>query len=140
MEFVLESYKASCHCGLVSLGIKLTKPIAEFTARICRCNYCCQKQLTYLSDPNGELFVGSSVLFEIEQQGSKQAMFYTCPRCKTVMLVAYPFSKTIKGAVNASLIQGTEIPREFVVISPAKLSPEAKKERWKKEWSKVIFS
>lgn len=135
----MKNYQGYCSCTFTRFVIRLPKPLMSYRVRKCNCDYCSKKRLGYLSDPNGEILLYEEENFKIEYQGSAQAHFYLCRVCEDVVLVTSQFPDGDKGAVNAYLIGELTRDHQFDVITPAKLTPTQKMNRWNRAWSKVTL-
>lgn len=135
----MKRYDGHCSCGRIQFTVRLPRPIEQYRLRQCDCNYCSQKQLKYLSDPQGAISVCDQSQFDIEHQGSGQASFYLCPTCNDMILCAGNFPSGTKGAVNACLIETVQENHQTETVSPAQLSAVAKRKRWENVWSPINF-
>lgn len=114
-------------------------PIEQYQPRACDCDFCRSNQVLYLSDNNGTVSVdGKNSLISIKQ-GSKQAEFLCCFKCKEVMLVTYLFCSGLRGAINARLLDDFDKLKEQIIVSPKKLSANEKVSRWESAWLEVEF-
>lgn len=134
------NYSSSCQCGKIVIQLSLPHAIETIEPRICDCDFCKSHELTYLSEPAGELFIaGGSGLRQLTQ-GSEQAIFWQCKSCNQIVAVTSEFEGQIKGAVNGNLFTKKRTLKNPVPVSPKNLSPEKKRERWMSMWLKVNFN
>lgn len=133
------NYTSSCHCGETHITLSLPKPLGKYTPRACDCNFCTARRASYLSDPNGILEITNEVGLEQLKQGSEQAIFWHCASCSDLICVTCEFDNVLLGAVNSKLLSKNNSLQHPVPVSPQKLSPEQKRERWKEIWMPVNF-
>jgi len=131
------SNSGNCHCGKVIFSIELPDALDKYSPRKCDCDFCMERNLSYLSHPDGTLEIKCSSPFKVINQGSNQAMFLVCSDCGDVVAVAYPFHDCVKGAVNAGLLNGSADLREPKFVSPKQLVPKEKLNRWNSLWFRV---
>jgi len=129
--------KGKCHCGEVELELLLPNSLSYYSARKCDCDFCVNRNITYLSDAAGKLKITSNNELVIHQHGSNQAGFLECENCNNVVAVVYDCDGEKKGAVNASLLSGVELMKPTEIVSPKLLSAEEKVNRWRKLWLDV---
>ena len=130
-------YKGLCKCGSVTFTLILPNDIGSYTPRACDCDYCTNRNASYLSDPQAELYIQSNKPLKKEAQGSEQANFLSCSNCNTLVGVVCSFDTGLKGAVNATLLTKEYQLQSPVTVSPKLLSPDEKLERWEGIWLKV---
>lgn len=113
-------------------------PIEEYQARECDCDFCISRGLAYLSDVNGTISFSPKELMNQLKQGSGQATFWECDSCHDVVAVTNKKNGEVRGAVSKQLFAQHFKLKPSVPISPKKLSPSEKSERWPNVWSKVV--
>lgn len=97
------------------------------------------RNVSYLSDPKGEIRVIAARPFHRDTHGSQQAGFYTCHHCNDLMFVAVQDGNQLIGAINANrLLDLAELP-EAQVVSPKLLSAEEKLARWRQLWMPIYL-
>ena len=133
------SYTANCLCHDVTLTLALPTTLESHSARICDCDFCTKRNLRYLSDAEGRLYVQFKTPYKTQQQGSNQAMFLTCAHCSSVVAVVLDIEGTCKGAVNVTLFKECNAMQEGIVVSPKQLSAEEKRQRWVSVWMPVTL-
>lgn len=136
---MVHEYHGKCLCGSVTIILRLPLPLDNYVPRACDCDFCTSLGLTYLSDPSGTLELLSAALLIRSTQGSGQAIFLSCTKCRVIVAVVYIFEAGIKGNVNAALIDERKRLQEPVTVSPKLLEPAEKVERWDKLWFPVIL-
>jgi len=126
-----------CKCGVVTFSLELPEILEKYSPRACDCDFCTHHNLAYLSHPEGTLNICNQDDFKIVKQGSEQAKFLSCDNCGDVIGAVYQFDNTLKGAVNANLLEESDKLQKPTVISPKLLEPDEKLERWNNLWLKV---
>ena len=132
-------YNGGCKCGKVLFSVTLSQPLERYAPRACDCDFCTERGISYLSDPEGELEIHNESPLHTSTQGSEQAQFLSCTCCQSVVAVVHSFQSGLKGAVNATLINDRKHLKKAVAVSPKRLSPAEKTERWNKVWLPVIM-
>jgi len=126
-----------CSCGQCNIKLRLPDPLSKYSPRACDCDFCIANNISYLSHPNGELNIESIEKLEIQKQGSNQANFITCNKCKTVIAVALEYEGKLIGALNASLLSDFSLLQHPTTVSPKKLTAVEKIDRWKAVWLNI---
>ena len=129
--------KTNCSCGAVKLLLQLSNDLSSYTPRACDCDFCMERKITYLSDPNGILTIECAQELNKFKQGSEQASFLACNQCNDIVAVICKFGNDYKGAINATLLNGREQLKMPQVASPKLLTAKEKLERWKSVWLTV---
>lgn len=132
------NYSASCSCGKIKISAYFPAPIEEYQARECDCNFCVPFGLAYLSDVNGTISFSPKETMNQLKQGSGQATFWQCSNCKDVVAVTNTKDGETRGALAKSLFTKEYTLKPSVTVSPKKLSPSEKSERWPTIWSEVV--
>ena len=70
-----------------------------------------------------------------ETQGSGQAEMLFCPRCENILGASLEIEGKTIGVVNGSLLDEVKRLPAGQIVSPKKLSPEAKRTRWLSIWT-----
>ena len=131
------SYSANCLCGDVTLTLELPTAIESHSARVCDCDFCTERHLSYLSDVGGRLQVQFKTAYKTQHQGSNQAEFLTCALCSSVVAVVLKMEGAYKGAVNVSLFKECIAMQAASVVSPKKFGAAEKRQRWASVWMPV---
>ncbi|MEH6473467.1 MAG: hypothetical protein V7752_19730 [Halopseudomonas sp.] len=132
----LES-KGKCRCGKITFAIALPKELENYSPRKCDCDFCMKRNASYLSHPDGCLFIESLAPLTINKHGSDQASFLSCSGCNSLVSVVYQFPAGLKGALNATLLSESERLKTPVGVSPKLLDPKEKISRWESVWLNV---
>lgn len=136
----MHNYHGHCHCGDISLSITLPKLLEEYAPRRCDCDFCTSRQLTYLSEPAGQLVLSVDGDYLVRRQGSGQAQFITCSSCDTVVAVALEIPQGLIGALNSQTLAEREQLASPVTVSPKLLAPKEKAQRWQENWLPLIIN
>ena len=137
---VKQTYTGSCPCQNVHFSLLLPLTLESYQARKCDCDFCMQRNVSYLSDPDGQLDIYSSTPLAKNRQGSEQAVFLSCTHCQTLIAATCPFPAGLKGAINSTLITGQEQLKPAVDVSPKQLNSEEKLRRWRAVWLAVTIN
>jgi len=132
--------KLECKCGSVVLDIEINQDRSMLSPRKCDCDFCVEKNLVYLSDPEGKVSLNHGELkdFHIQKQGSQSASFLSCKSCGSIVLVTYEDHSSTFCAINYQLLDQDIGFGEVVNVSPKKLSADEKISRWKSIWFKNV--
>ena len=131
-------YNTSCSCGQISVSAFFPSSIEEYQARRCDCDFCVSRGLEYLSDVNGTISFSPKNKMNQLKQGSDQAIFWECNNCQDVVAVTNSKDGETRGALVKALFGNSYQLKPSITVSPKKLSPSEKTERWLTVWSKVI--
>ena len=126
-----------CSCGHTKLKIFLPETLDQYSPRACDCDFCISRNISYLSHPNGELEIESIEPLEVQKQGSNQAGFITCGRCKTIIAVTLQLENKLVGALNSTLLSDYSLLQKSTAVSPKQLSAKEKVERWQTLWLNI---
>ena len=76
-------YSGGCHCGNISLTLRLTEPPEQVRLRACGCSFCRAHATRTASDPNGRVEIRAADWSAIEPYrfGTGTADFLICRRC-----------------------------------------------------------
>lgn len=126
--------QGKCHCGKVSVRVRLTDEPETYAPRACDCDFCTRHGARYLSDPKGslEFEVADESGLSRYRQGAELADMLFCSNCGILVGACYEDDSGLFGVVNARLFP--QLFGEETVVSPKQLGPEEKTERWKKIW------
>lgn len=125
-----------CYCGNIRFEFTLTRLPGDYNPRACDCDFCTKHSAAYLSDPAGSLSVRIADAGQVSRyrQGSGQAQFLVCARCGVLTGVFLEAAGRVYGAVNARAVEGGVKFGPEQTVSPKKLSPGDKLERWQGVW------
>ncbi|HEV2111962.1 MAG TPA: aldehyde-activating protein [Gammaproteobacteria bacterium] len=131
--------EGGCHCGNIRVEVGLSRPAETYNPRACDCDFCMKHGAAYLSDPEGSLsiHVQDSRQSNRYRQGSGQAEFLLCSNCGVLVAVSYRDAGLTVGAVNSQVIEGARFG-DKTPVSPQKLGPEDKTQRWKDLWFRNV--
>lgn len=132
----------SCHCGNVDLSMALTRAPAGLAPRVCDCDFCRKHGASYLSDPEGTLVVEvrDPDALVCYRQGSGQAQMLVCGVCGVLIGALFETGEDRFAAINVRTVDGGVRFGDGQPVSPQRLAPEEKTERWEKLWfSEVII-
>jgi hypothetical protein len=125
-----------CHCGNISVQLRLAGTPDNFRPRACDCDYCRKHGASYISDPHGTLLIRirSAHNTVAYRQGSAAAEFLVCGTCGVLAAVLYNDNHSIHAAVNVRALDpairlGPQLP-----VSPQTLSDAEKVQRWRDIW------
>ena len=76
-------HRGGCHCGNISLGLRLSQAPAETRLRACSCSFCRAHNTCTTSDPKGSVEIRAADWFLVERYrfGTGTAQFLICRRC-----------------------------------------------------------
>lgn len=132
-------YLGSCHCQSVTLKLTLPKTIAQYSPRKCDCDFCMERDIRYLSDPQGKLYIASNTALLMQKQGSEQASFVTCSQCEDVVAAVIDSKTGCIGAANGTLMDDAQQLQSAITVSPKKLAADDKVARWLTVWQPVTI-
>lgn len=130
------SYTGYCQCGDTRFTITLPAHLNTFIPRQCDCHFCTQRGIAYLSDHKSDICITCPTNCTEYKQGSNQATFLACPKCDDVVAVSTMISGSLRGAVNASLLDDIRTTQQ---VSPKHLAKDEKMLRWNKVWGRLRF-
>lgn len=130
-----------CHCGRVQTTHEIVRDASEYSPRACDCDFCRKHGASWLSDPQGALRVEARDVGDLRtyRQGSETADMLLCAHCGVLVAVAFRHRDGMFGAVNAACLEQITLGAPKIV-SPQRLSPAEKIERWRAVWSPVTLS
>ena len=99
-----------------------------------------ERDIQYLSDPQGNLNIHSSTELLMQKQGSEQASFATCGECMDVIAATIGTDMGTIGAVNGTLLQDADQLQAANTVSPKTLDAENKLARWLTVWQPVSIA
>lgn len=125
-----------CHCGNISVQLRLAGTPDSYRPRTCDCDYCRKHAASYLSDPQGTLLIRIRSAHDTAayRQGSAAAEFLVCKTCGVLVAVLYRDNRRVHATVNVRALDpairfGPELP-----VSPQTLSAADKVQRWRDIW------
>jgi hypothetical protein len=137
----MHAMSGGCHCGNIRVELQLPNPPGAYSPRACDCSFCRKHGAAYVSDPNGSLLVRVRDAQDrgSYRQGSGQAEFVLCRNCGVLVAVLLRNEGRVHGAVNANSLADTDAFGTAQPVSPQKLSPTAKVQRWQDVWFSNIL-
>lgn len=128
--------RGSCHCGRLSVVFSTALDTAQLHPRACDCSFCRKHGAAYVSDPAGHLAIDAAEPGALREyrQGSHAARLLLCGYCGVVVGVVFTDAGRTYGAVNAACLDDEVALGDAVGVSPQKLSPTEKVERWRQLW------
>lgn len=132
-------YTGKCRCGQVTIHFTSPKEISGHISRKCDCDYCIQRGIEYLSDPQSQITFISKSSLRHEKQGSEQARFLLCAICQTLVGVGYIDDSVSVGSVNARLLDEFDNLQGSLIVSPKTLNKSEKVKRWRELWSGMLL-
>ncbi len=136
----MTAMRGGCHCGNVQFEFTLARAPDTYNPRACDCEFCTKHAAAYVSDPSGSLSlrIKDETRVSRYRQGSGQAEFLVCADCGVLVAVLHGSGPGLRGAVNAKAVEGTIKFGPEQTVSPKKLAPSEKAQRWREVWfSKV---
>ena len=127
-----KTYWGHCQCAAVTFAFVTELAAEQLVPRACDCDFCRQRQISYMSDPTGEARINSRCKLTSLKQGSNQAEFLACADCRDVIAATEPNSKLC--AINATLlVKSADFP-SAQTVSPKALNAQQKYRRWQQIW------
>jgi hypothetical protein len=101
----MNHYCGKCSCGEVAIQFSSPQKISNYKSRRCDCDYCMQRGIEYLSDPQSQITFISTRSLRHEKQGSEQATFLLCLNCHNVVGACYINKNICVGSLNSRLLE-----------------------------------
>jgi hypothetical protein len=129
-------YSGSCHCQNIRFEFHSDFKFLKFSPRACDCDFCLKHGASYVSDPDGILRIKISDENEVNryEHGSKTAEFLVCRKCGVFVAVTYTEEKTVYAGINSNTVKENNRFGKKEIVSPKKLNPGEKVDRWKEIW------
>jgi len=129
-----------CYCGNITVRVETDVAASDMTPRACDCDFCTAHGAEWISTPdaNLEIEIQNEAALSLYSQGSDSARLWICQRCGVVSAVTCDIENRRKGAVNRRVLDNRNAFPPAEVVSPAKLSVEEKKSRWKTVWMQKV--
>ena len=131
-----------CYCGNITVRVETDTLPADIVPRACDCDFCMAHGAEWVSTADAalEIEIQNEAALSLYSQGSDSARLWICQRCGVVPAVTCDIDDHRKGAVNRRTLEDHDAFPASEVTSPAKLSAEEKKARWKNLWiQKVVI-
>ena len=129
-----------CYCGNITVRVETDVPAGDMTPRACDCHFWTTHGAEWVSTPEAalEIEIQNEAALSLYSQGSDGARLWICQRCGVVPAVTCDIDDHRKGAVNRRVLDNRDDFPPSEVTSPASLSPEEKKARWKTLWMQKV--
>jgi hypothetical protein len=129
------NYLGSCKCRKWSVVVSVEVALQSLNPRVCDCEYCQSHPSAVISHPSMKTDVeGKRADLTESKNGDQLASFFQCKDCGDLLAVGREIDGTMRGAVNAWLLDQKDSLGESIQIQPRFLSASEKLERWKKLW------
>src|SRR6185369_7471414 len=110
-------HTGGCHCGNISVRLRLSLPPAEVALRSCSCGFCRAHGTRTVSDRNGaaEIDAEDWSLVERYRFGSRTADYMLCRRCGVYVGAVCETSSGLRAVVNVNCLDD----RALFTLTPA---------------------
>lgn len=131
------THAGGCHCGALRWRFDSALDLAGFAPRACDCDFCRRHRAAWVSDADGTLRIEADrARLRRYRQGSGQAQFLLCGDCGVLAaVVARADDGRLLGAVNSAAFAAHDAFCAETVVSPQRLEPAAKLQRWTQLWT-----
>lgn len=131
------THTGGCHCGALHWRFQSGLDLTALAPRACDCDFCQRHAAAWVSDAGGELHIeADGARLQRYRQGSGQAEFLLCGDCGVlVAVIARDGDGRPLGAVNRHAFDTRDAFDVETVVSPQRLDPAAKRERWMQLWT-----
>ena len=109
-------HKGGCHCGNISVRLKLSQGPHEIALRSCACTFCRMHATRTVADPAGffEVWADDWSLVEPYRFGSRTADYLVCRRCGVYVAAVCETSTGVRAVVNVNCLDDraefTQVP------------------------------
>jgi hypothetical protein len=109
-------HSGGCHCGNISVQLRLSRPPEQVPLRSCACSFCRAHGTRTLSDRDGlvEITASDWSLVERYQFGSHTADYLLCGRCGVYVGAVCETGSGLRAVVNVNCLDDrtafTQIP------------------------------
>lgn len=129
----------TCKCGNIAVAVVAEEAPGNIHPRICDCDYCKTYPSRLISHPTMEIHLSRPLSnLTVDKNGDGLAGFYRCSKCNSLIVVGCLLNRSLRGAVNAQILDCDSRFGDSVDISPKSLKPEEKLERWAKLWGTIF--
>ena len=134
-QFVHQA-SGGCHCDNIRVDIGLTAAPGNYRPRACDCDFCRKHGAAWLSDAKGSLRIHINDPRErgSYRQGSEQAELLLCRKCGVLVGVMHQIEQRMYAAINVRVVHDAVQFGAEQTVSPQKLSPNEKVNRWRSLW------
>lgn len=100
-------HTGGCHCGNISVQLRLSQPPDLMPLRSCSCSFCRAHATRTLSDRNGrvEVTAGDWTLVEHYRFGSRTADYLVCRRCGIYVGAFCQTGSGLRAVVNVNCLE-----------------------------------
>jgi len=99
-------HSGGCHCGNISVRLRLSRPPEQMPLRSCACSFCRAHATRTLSDRDGlfEIEASDPSLVERYRFGSRTADYMVCGRCGVYVGAVCETSSGLRAVVNVNCL------------------------------------
>lgn len=135
-------FKGKCSCSLCTIAFETEKKLSDYLPRVCDCSYCVDNPSKLVSEPDAVIEISTIDSNDLvcRRNGDFLADFYHCKNCDDLMAIGKEIEGSLRGSLNAALLDDCSDLGEIVPIQPRLLSPSEKVERWKGIWSTLVVN
>jgi hypothetical protein len=103
-------HRGGCHCGNITLTLRLARPPRETPLRACACTFCRAHGTRTAADPDGsaEIAAGDLSLVEFYRFGSKTADYVLCRRCGVYVGAVCDTAAGTRAVINVNALNDRE--------------------------------
>jgi hypothetical protein len=125
-----------CHCGNISIEMKVSNEPEAYNPRACDCNFCSKHGASYISDRNGTLKIITNEENNLNKYkvGSGIADFLVCNKCGVLVGVIIEAQGKTYGSINSKAACSNVKYGNDQKASPKLLTDIEKINRWKNIW------
>lgn len=120
MATSVHGYSGSCHCGAVSVVLRLSRPASDMRVRACQCGFCRPRGTRTIADPAGSVVISAASpdLIRRYRFGLNTADYLLCSICGSYIGAVQEEPNGLISVINAG---GLDIP-EFRGATPDPVS------------------
>jgi hypothetical protein len=99
-------HDGGCHCGNLTLRLRLTRPPAENATRSCSCSFCRAHATRTVSDPQGHVEIRALDWSRVERYrfASGTAEFLLCKTCGVYIGAVCETERGTRGVTNVNCL------------------------------------
>lgn len=100
-------HKGGCHCGNLSLKLRLSTVPGDVRLRACQCSFCRAHNTRTTSDPQGaaEIWAKDWSLVQLYRFGTATADFLICRRCGVYIGAVTETEDGTRSVINTNCLQ-----------------------------------
>jgi len=135
-------HRGGCHCGNLSVTLRLDTPPAEVRLRACQCSFCRAHNTRTTSDPDGaaEIRAKDWSLVQFYRFGTATADFLICRRCGVYIGAVAEAAAGKRAVINTNCLDDrtafTAIP---VPVNHNGEAAQQRQERRAGNWTPVML-